>query len=177
MEEGYWVSPSNKEIKGITGMEVALTASINDPNCEVNLLNAAGITTVFSAFGSGYRTWGNRTANFPTEKGLPTFLCARRTADVIYESIEQAMLPFMDKPLNRAKVDAIVESGNSFLRTLRGRGAIINGKMWFDKSLNSNEELANGHAVVSYDFCQMSPLERLTFNASVNTKYLDNLGE
>lgn len=53
---------SNQEIAGITGVERTISAMINDPNCEANLLNEAGITTVFNSFGTGLRLWGNRYA-------------------------------------------------------------------------------------------------------------------
>jgi anaerobic ribonucleoside-triphosphate reductase len=53
IERGYHWSPSNTEIKGIIGVERNLTSMINDPASEVNLLNEAGILTVFNSFGSG----------------------------------------------------------------------------------------------------------------------------
>lgn len=175
VEKGYWFSPSNTVIKGIVGTEFDLTASINDSTCEVNQLNEAGITTVFNAFGTGFRTFGNRSALFPSESGIKTFISSRRTADVIQESIEQAMLPFLDQPLTNGLIDAVCESVNSFLRTLKGRGAIVDGNCWFDKNLNSDEEMANGHSVWSYDFCQTPNNERMTFEAHINTKYLSEL--
>lgn len=39
---------------------------INDPNSEANLLNEAGIITVFNSYGTGIRLWGNRSAAFPS---------------------------------------------------------------------------------------------------------------
>jgi len=175
VEKGYWYSPSNTNIKGIVGTEFDLTASLNDSTCEVNLLNEAGITTVFNAFGTGIRTWGNRSAVYPSESGINTFISSRRTADVIHESIEQATLPFMDQPLTNGAIDSICESVNSFLRTKKGQGAIIDGNCWFDKNLNANEELADGHGVFSYDFCQVPNTERVTYEAHVNTGYLSQL--
>ena len=58
IENGYWFSPSNQEIKGITGLERHITAMINDPTSEANMLNEVGITTVFNSFGSGFRVLG-----------------------------------------------------------------------------------------------------------------------
>ena len=39
-------------------------AAINDANSEANLLNEAGIITVFNSYGTGIRLWGNRSAAF-----------------------------------------------------------------------------------------------------------------
>ena len=42
-----------------------IMAQIDDPNCEVNQLNAAGYVTVFNGYGTGLRLWGNRSARVP----------------------------------------------------------------------------------------------------------------
>jgi phage tail sheath protein FI len=47
--EGYWVSMSNHELAGITGLERRISAMVNDPTTEANALNEAGIVTVFNA--------------------------------------------------------------------------------------------------------------------------------
>lgn len=173
--QGFWFSPSNQEIKGILGTEVALSAAINDPNCDVNTLNAAGITTVFNSYGTGFRTWGNRSASYPVNSTIDTFIAVRRTADIVEESIELASLPFMDKPINNAIIDTIVESVNAFFRTLIGKGALIDGEAWFDKSLNSDANLAAGNLVISYKFLPPPPLERLTFQSQIDIALFSKL--
>lgn len=175
LDQGYWWSLSNHEIKGITGMEVLLTAGINDPNSEVNQLNEVGITTIFNAYATGLRAWGNRSAAWPTNTGPKQFVCIRRVADIIAESVEQSSLQFVDRPINNAFIDAVTESVNAFLRTLIARGAIIDGKCWYDKSLNEATELAAGHIVFSYDFMPPPPAERITYEARVNINYLSEL--
>ncbi len=172
MDNGYWWSPSNREIQGIVGMETLLTAGINDPNSEVNQLNEAGITTIFNAYATGFRTWGNRSAAWPSSTGPKQFVNIRRVADVIAESIEYSMLQFLDQPINNAWIDAVTESINSFQRTLVARGAILDGKCWYDKSLNEATALAAGHIVFSYDFMPPPPAERITFESRVNINYL-----
>jgi len=71
-EKGYWWSPSNTTIQGITGLSQDLTASITDENSDVNILNAAGIVTVFNSFGTGFRIWGNRSASYPSNQHFPS---------------------------------------------------------------------------------------------------------
>lgn len=172
--EGFWYSLSNHEIKGVLGLEQPLSAAINDPNCDVNTLNAAGITTVFA--GTAFNSWGNRSASFPTFNDIDTFMSVRRVMDIMEESIEQASVPFMDKPINNAIIDTIVESVNTFIRTLISQGALIDGEAWFDKSKNSDAQLAAGNLKISYKGLPPPPLERLTFESFLDISLFAKLG-
>ncbi|BDV42439.1 tail protein [Geotalea uraniireducens] len=175
-ENGYWWSSSNTQIDGIVGIERPLTAEINDPSSEVNALNEVGITTIFNSFGTGFRVWGNRTAAWPSETGANVFECVLRTGDVIGDSIEYSMLQHIDGPLNNALIDAIVESGRSFLRKLIADGAILDGNCWYDPADNPASELALGHVTFRYDYMPPTPAERITFKRTLNLDYLKNLG-
>jgi uncharacterized protein len=173
---GYHWSPSNAPIAGIVGIERSLTARINDASSEVNQLNEVGITTVFNAFGSGFRTWGNRSAAYPSETGAETFVSVQRTADVIEESIEFSMLQFIDAPIDDALVDAIKDTVNSFIRELVGRGALIDGSCTFDPADNPPEEIAAGHLTFGYNFMPPTPAERLSFKAFLDISLLRAVG-
>lgn len=175
-KDGYWFSPSNREIKGITGVERIITASVNDANTEANLLNEAGIVTLFNAFGTGIRVWGNRSAAFPTSTAPGNFIAVQRTADILHESIELAMLQFIDLPLNNALIDAIRDSVNSFMRTLIQRGAIIDGECTYDPAKNSPTDLAAGHVTFDIVFMPPTPAERITFESFIDINLLKNLG-
>lgn len=172
LEEGYWFSPSNHEIFGIAGPEYLITASVNDPSTQANLLNEKGITTLFSGYGTGLRTWGNRSASFPTNTGVKNFIPVRRMADVVHESLEQAMLPYIDRPLNQAIVDAIRETGNGFFRTLIGRGACFPGSRCEYSSENTPIELSAGHVIFDLIFMGPTPAERITFKSFLDINLL-----
>lgn len=174
-DEGFHQSASNHQIYGITGTEFVLTSDYTDPNSETNLLNAAGIVTVFSAFGTGLRTWGNRSAAFPSSTRIDSFRAARIVIDTVAESVELAMLPFFDKSLNLPILDTITESVNGFIRTLQNRKALIDGRVWVPKEDNPVAELAAGHVTFAYDLCPPPPLERITFKETVNINYLKQL--
>jgi phage tail sheath protein FI len=175
LNNGYWFSPSNKEIKGITGVERNLTAAVNDASTEVNLLNEKGITTIFNSFGTGFRTWGNRSAAFPTSTAPSNFVNVQRTADILHESLELAMLQFIDQPLNQATIDSIRESVNAFMRTLVQRGAIIDGVCSFDPAKNEPTQLAAGHVVFDLTFMPPTPAERITFESFIDINLLRTL--
>lgn len=174
-ENGYWWSPSNTEIKGIVGVERLLTAGINDPQSEANLLNEAGVVTVFNSFGTGVRTWGNRSAAWPSVSHPKNFISVRRTADILHESVEYAMLQFMDRPITRALIDAITESVNAFIRTLIGRGALIDGSCTYDAARNPPTEVALGHLTFSVAFMPPPPAERISFESFIDIELLRQL--
>lgn len=174
--EGYWTSPSNHEIKGITGVETVITAAINDASTEANTLNENGVVTLFSSFGTGVRTWGNRSAAWPSNTDPLNFIPVRRVADIVNESIELAMLSFLDKPINDAIIDSIRATVNAFLRTLIQRGAIVDGTCTFDPAKNPPTEIALGHLTFDINFMPPTPAERITFESLVDITLLQGLG-
>lgn len=175
-ENGYWWSPSNTPINGIVGLTEPLAAMINDPLSDVNLLNEAGITTVLNSYGTSLRLWGNRSAAWPSDTDPRNFICGQRVADIIAESLEYFSLPFVDRPINNALIEAIVERGNGFMRKLAGDGAVLDGRVWFDPGRNPKEQLATGQIIFSYDFMFPPPGERISYEANINLNYLSALG-
>ncbi|MDK9603493.1 phage tail sheath subtilisin-like domain-containing protein [Lelliottia wanjuensis] len=175
LEKGFWWSNSNKEILGITGVERSLSAMIDDPQSEVNLLNENGITTVFNSYGTGLLLWGNRTAAWPTVSHMRNFENVRRTGDVINESIRYFSQQYMDMPINQALIDALTESVNAYGRKLIGDGALLGFECWYDPARNEQTELAAGHLLLSYKYTPPPPLERLTFETEITSEYLVNL--
>lgn len=175
-ERGYWWSPSNQDFKGVVGAERAITARVNDPQSEANLLNENGITTVFNSFGTGFRAWGNRSAAWPSVSHPKNFVNVRRTADVLHESVEYAMLQFIDRPINDALIDDIKGSVNGFIRTLIGRGALIDGACTYDAAKNPSTELASGHLTFDITFMPPTPAERISFESFIDINLLSSLG-
>lgn len=176
LKYGYWYSASNKEIKGISGFEFPITFALDDSTCEANLLNEKGIVTAINDYGTGFRTWGNRSSAFPASTDIDTFMSVKRTGVMIDESIQIASMQFSDLPVNNALIDSILESGNSFLRILKGRGAIVDGRCYYDPAKNTAEELAKGHIVISREFVPPPPAERITYESFINIKLLSTIG-
>lgn len=174
--KGYHWSPSNTEINGIIGVEKQLTSMINDPNSEVNTLNEAGIVTVFNSYGSGFKTWGNRSAAYPNSTHVTNFINIRRTADILHESVEYSMLQFIDFPIDNGLIDSINETVNAFIRTLIGRGALIDGKCSYNPDKNPATEIANGHLIFDIEFMPPTPAERITFESFINIELLKSMG-
>lgn len=175
LNEGYWISPSNHEIKGIVGVERAISFAVNDASTEANALNEVGIVTLANSFGTGTRTWGNRSAAFPTSTFPTNFICVQRTADILHESLELAMLQFIDKPIVQATLDSIRDTVNAFIRTLIARGALVDGKCIYNPAKNPPTELAAGHLTFDIEFMPPTPAERITFESFIDINLLQTL--
>ncbi len=169
-ERGFWWSPSNLVLKGITGTARPISFSMSDAETEANRLNEAGIATIVNQ--NGFRSWGNRS---PTPDMQWAFLAVRRTADMIYRSIEEAMLWAMDRPMSEQLLRDVRDSVKSYLVTLENRGAILGGDCWLDPELNTEATLKAGQLWLDFDIEPPAPLERLSFRAHRNGSYYEEL--
>jgi len=168
--KGFWWSPSNQVLQGVAGTARPISWAISDPETEANRLNEAEIATIVRA--DGFRLWGNRsTATDP----LWAFLAVRRTADMIYESTETALLWAMDRPFSAQLLIDIRDSVQAYLDTLIRRGAILGGKAWLDPELNSETTLKAGKLFLDFDIEPPAPLEHLTLQARRNGDYYEEL--
>jgi len=169
-EKGFWWSPSNKEIFGIGGITRPMQFSLSDVNSQANYLNEQKIATIVNK--NGYRLWGNRTTSMDPKWA---FLSVRRTADMIYESIEAAMLWAMDRPFSAQLLLDIMESVQNYLNFLIARGALLGGTVWLDTELNTASTMEAGQLYIDFDIEPPAPLERLTFTAHRNNGYYEEL--
>lgn len=172
LANGYWSSPSNKPLTGVTGVERLISQSLRDATADNQALNEVGITTYYSEYGTGLRTFGNRSAAWPSSSDPDVFLCVRRTADVIEDSIELSMLDVLDKPITQGLIDGIVQRVTNFIQTLIGRGALVDGWVKFDPSKNPSAEIAAGHLTFTYGIAPPPPFERGTFEQVLDTTLL-----
>lgn len=172
VDKGYWHSKSNHELLGVTALEIPLTAHIDDPQSETNRLNEKGITTVFNSYGTGFRAWGNRLACFPSVSHIKNFEVAQRTGDIIDESIRQFELQYVDRPIDDALIDSLIEGIRTYLGTLR---SIVGYSVSLDYEYDLVDAFSKGQIPLVYDYTPKLPAEHIT-NASVMTrKYLVNL--
>lgn len=169
-EKGFWWSPSNQIVEGIVGTARPISFMISSPETEANRLNEAEVATIVQQ--DGFRLWGNRTT---ATDPLWAFLSVRRTADMVYESIEAAHLWAMDRPFSAQLLLDIRDSVQAYLDTLVRRGALLGGRVWLDPELNSETELKAGKLYLDFDIEPPAALEHLTFRAHRNGSYYDEL--
>jgi uncharacterized protein len=175
LNNGYWWSPSNVQIIGPLGPDVSIYSSFLDSSSDTNTLNSQGIVTAFQAFGTGLRTWGNRSAGFPSYTTPDVFISVRRTMDVIEQSVMLAMMQFLDQPISNGLISSILASCNAFLRTLIGRGALVAGTASYNPAENPAYQIAAGQLVFDIDCMPPPPAERLTFNVFIDMTLLSQL--
>ncbi len=168
--KGFWWSPSNQIINGIVGAARPIDFAMSDTNCEANMLNENEVATIVHK--NGYRLWGNRTC---ATDPLWAFLSVRRTADMIYESMEAAFLWAQDRPMSANLFLDIQESVNAYLRHLKAVGALLGGKCWLDPTLNTQDQLMAGKLYLDFDIEPPAPLEHLVFRAHRESGYYEEL--
>lgn len=171
-DNGYWFSTSNRQLQGVIGMEVPLTARVDDEQSETNLLNAVGITTIFNSFGTGFRLWGNRSSNYPTVTHIINFETALRTGDLIDESIRRTELQFIDRPIDDALIDSLLETVDTYLRALP---SIVGYSVSLDHDTDLADEFSKGHVPLVYDYTPKLPAELISNKSVMTRKYLVNL--
>ncbi|WP_353274851.1 phage tail sheath subtilisin-like domain-containing protein [Wolbachia endosymbiont (group A) of Ennomos erosarius] len=167
-EQGFWHSPSNKEINGIVGTSRAIDFTLGDTSCRANHLNENEVTTIIHQ--NGYKLWGNRTCS---DDSKWAFLSVRRTADLINDSLLRAHLWAVDRNITKTYIDEVVESVNSYLASLKAQGTIISGKCYATPELNTPANIASGKVYFDFEFTPPYPAEQITFRSHlVNNQIL-----
>ena len=168
-ERGFWWSPSNNTLNGISGTSRAVDFVLGDPQSRANLLNEQRITTIINQ--DGYRLWGNRSA--ATDPNF-SFLSVRRTFDLVLDSIMRAHLWAIARNLSKSYVNEVQEGVNSYIRDLVTRGALIAGSCTIDPELNTPDQTALGRVYFDLDLTPPVPAEHIIFRARLVN---DNLTE
>lgn len=159
-EQGFWHSPSNKEINGIVGTSRPIDFTLGNINCRANHLNENEVTTIIHQ--NGYRLWGNRTCS---DDSKWAFLSMRRTADLINDSLLRAHLWAVDRNITKTYIDDVIEGVNSYLANLKAQGAIISGKCYATPELNTPTNIASGKVSFDFEFTPPYPAEQITFRS------------
>lgn len=166
----FWESPSNKVLDGVIGTKRPIEFMMGEEASQANILNAGNVATVINE--KGFRLWGNRSLSADPKW---QFLCVRRVADVIQDSLVDAHLWAVDKGLVKTYFEEVVANVNAFLRGLQTAGAILGGECWYDKEANLPADIMNGIATFDFDFGAVYPGERVRFRAALTDKYISNL--
>ena len=169
-ERGFWWSPSNQEILGITGTARPIDFVMGDSNCVANHLNENNVATIIHQ--DGYRLWGNRT---PATDTKFAFLCVRRTADMVAESLLAAHLWAVDRGITRTYIEDVRDGVDMYLRHLQKIGAILGGSCWVDREINSADQIMQGIVYWDYDFTPVYPAEHLVFRSHVVDDYIEEI--
>lgn len=171
-EFGWHKTLSNVPVAGVTGLSHDVFFDLTDASTAAGLLNAATITTLVrglgSAGGGGFRFWGNRTTS-----GEPQFAfeSAVRTSHALQDEIARGIAWAIDKPITASLIKDVLETINARFRALKADGRIIDGRAWYDPSLNLNSSLAAGQVTIDYDYTPAAPAENITLNQRITDRY------
>lgn len=169
-EQGWHKTLSNVPVNGVTGISKDIYWDLLNPATDAGYLNAAEVTTLVNS--KGFRFWGSRTC---TEDPLFAFESAVRTAQVLADTMADAHMWAIDKPMHASLIRDIIESINAKFRELKSLGYIIDGTAWYDDSVNSPETLKSGKLYIDYDYTPVPPLENLMFHQRITDRYLVDL--
>lgn len=164
---GWHKTLSNVPVQGVTGISKDVYWDLQDPSTDAGYLNANEVTTLIRR--DGFRFWGSRTCSADP---LFAFENYTRTAQVLADSIAEAHLWAVDKPLNPSLARDIIEGINAKFRELKALGYIIDGKAWYDPAVNDEVTLKDGKLYIDYDYTPVPPLENLMFRQRITDRYL-----
>lgn len=169
-EQGWHKTLSNVGVNGVTGISASVFWDLQESGTDADLLNESGVTTLIRR--DGFRFWGNRTCS---DDPLFLFENYTRTAQVLADTMAEAHMWAVDKPITATLIRDIVDGINAKFRELKTNGYIVDATCWFSEESNDAETLKAGKLYIDYDYTPVPPLENLTLRQRITDKYLANL--
>ncbi|SMF23496.1 MULTISPECIES: phage tail sheath protein [unclassified Pseudomonas] len=166
-EVGWHKTLSNVAVNGVTGISADVFWDLQNPATDANYLNSNEVTTLINE--SGYRFWGSRTCS---EDPLFAFENYTRTAQILADTMAEAHMWAVDKPMTPTLVKDIIEGINAKFRELITAGYLIGGSCWYAEEANGKDTLYAGKLTLDYDYTPVPPLEDLTFRQRITDSYL-----
>ncbi len=164
---GWHKTLSNVAVNGVTGLSRDVWWDLQDPATDAGYLNQNEVTALINK--NGFRFWGNRTC---ASDPLFAFENYTRTAQVLMDTIADAHLWAIDKPMHASLIKDIIEGINAKFSELKSNGYIIDGTAWFDPEINTKDTLKAGKLYRDYDYTPVPPLENLMFKQRITDRYL-----
>ncbi|HFI9074817.1 TPA: phage tail protein I [Escherichia coli] len=168
-QTGWHKSLSNVGVNGVTGISADVFWDLQDPATDAGLLNQNDVTTLIRK--DGFRFWGSRCLS---DDPLFAFENYTRTAQVLTDTMAEAHMWAVDKPLNPSLARDIIEGIRAKMRSLVSQGYLIGGDCWLDESVNDKDTLKAGKLTIDYDYTPVPPLENLMLRQRITDQYLVN---
>ncbi|BEN60896.1 tail sheath protein [Serratia marcescens] len=166
-ETGWHKTLSNVGVNGVTGITASVFWDLQAPGTDADLLNQACVTTLIRK--DGFKFWGSRTCS---DDPLFLFENYTRTAQVLADTMAEAHLWAVDRPVTPTLVRDMIDGINAKFRELKSAGLIIDGTCWYDESANTVETLKAGKLFIDYDYTPVPPLEDLTLRQRITDRHL-----
>lgn len=168
-QQGWHKTLSNVGVNGVTGISASVYWDLQTVGTDADLLNKASVTTLIRK--DGFKFWGSRTCS---DDPLFAFENYTRTAQILADTMAEAQLWAIDRPIHPTLVRDMIGSINAKLREMKSAGLIIDGSCWYDDNANDKDTLKAGKLFIDYDYTPVPPLENLTLRQRITDKYLVN---
>ncbi|WP_440029827.1 phage tail sheath protein [Chromobacterium amazonense] len=165
--QGWHKTLSNVVVQGVTGISQDVYWDLQNPATDAGFLNEKAITTLIRR--DGFRFWGSRTCS---DDPLFAFESYTRTAQVLADTLAEAHMWAMDKPLTPTLVKDIVDGVNAKGRELVTNGYLLGFACWYDATVNDKDTLKAGKLAIDYDYTPIPPLENLMLRQRITDRYL-----
>lgn len=162
-------SPSNESMKidSLVSANGEVFLGLN----EANYLNGQGIMTAINF--NGWRSWGNRTAIYPTSSDVKdVFIPIRRMFDWIMNTFVLTFWSKVDNPLNKRLVETVIDSANLWLNGLTAQGALYGGRLAFLAEENPVTDIMDGKLRIHVYLTPPSPAEEIEFVKEYDVEYV-----
>jgi hypothetical protein len=163
---GWHKTISNIAVDGVSGLSHDVFFDLTDDTTDAGVLNAAPVTTLIRS--NGFRFWGNRTTS---DEPQFAFESAVRTSHALQDEIAAGLAWAVDKPVTVSLIKDVLETINARFRALKAQGRIIDGRAWYDPSLNENADLAAGRVAIDYEYTPCAPAEQITLNQRITDRF------
>lgn len=166
-ETGWHKTLSNVAVNGVTGISADVFWDLQNPATDANYLNSNEVTTLINE--GGFCFWGSRTCS---DDPLFAFENYTRTAQILADTMAEAQMWAMDKPMHASLVRDIIGGINAKFRELVAQGYLIGGSCWYPEDINDKDTLKAGKLTIDYDYTPVPPLENLTLRQRITDSYL-----
>lgn len=119
-EQGWHKTLSNVGVNGVTGISASVFWDLQESGTDADLLNESGVTTLIRR--DGFRFWGNRTCS---DDPLFLFENYTRTAQVLADTMAEAHMWAVDKPITATLIRDIVDGINAKFREEASSAAAV----------------------------------------------------
>lgn len=166
-------SPSNKGLP-ITGCVNAAGAEILLTVTQADVVSyTAGVVTAINY--DGWVVWGNYTGCHPGSTDVAEiFICTNRMMDFVCNTFTHTFWGYLDRPLTRVLIDAIVNSFNTWLAGLVRDGALYGGEIAYVEENNQTDDLIAGKFRLDTVVAAPVPAQRIDMVAEFDVDILVN---
>lgn len=165
-------SPSNKKVT-ISGCKTKAGEDIYLTLQQADIVSVTAGVVTFLNF-DGWRVWGNHTGCYPgSADAAEHYICCNRMLDYICNTFVNSYWDYVDRPLKRVVIDAIVDSFNSWLTAMTHDGALYGGEIRYVEDNNPTADLISGKFRLDAKVASPVPAQQINMYAEFDVDLLN----